>query len=409
MRFFADLHIHSRYSPGTHPDMEIPTLVKWAKIKGVTLLGTGDFTHPQWLVELKKFLKPSSGRGVYEYEDVRFVLTAEVSCLVTGPGRGHKVHHLILAPNFSAADKLTSVLGRFGDMDAEALPALSLSAEDLVKAVLDASPDSLVVPAHVSEMNQSLLSPAVGVERWEQAYGASASQIRAVETGLAADPAVLRGVSGLDALALVSGSDARHPSHVGREAVLFDCPLDYKEMAAALAQNDRRRFVATVETFAEEDRYFSAGHKACRARAAKQGPKTLCPACGETAGPSVRDRLADLADRPPAEAAERAGLFHRVMGLRNVIADVMGFQPEADSVQRQYVNVTSQLGSELEILVLWPEQKLRDVLPLRLAEGVLAMRRGDVDREPGYDGVPGRVRVQVPSSVPNDPGQLRLF
>jgi PHP family Zn ribbon phosphoesterase len=409
VRFFADFHIHSKYAPNTHPDMELPTLAKWAKLKGLTLLGTGDFTHPQWMVELKKFLKPASGRGIYEYGDVKFMLTAEIACAYTRGGRNFRVHHIVFAPNFQTADRLDDALARYGDLETEARPSVSLTAEEFIKAVYDVSPDCLVVPAHPWGLQQSLFSPQYGYDHLMQAYGSQADNVRVFETGLCADPSMARRWTQLDGRTLISSSDAHHPAHLGREACILDCPVDYKDITTALVKNDRARFLGTVEMFPEEDRTYWAGHKACQTRAQAANAGETCPACKKSFAVSVTDRVEALATRPAAEAKSKAESFHKLVSLQDVIADGLGFQPDAGTAQRQFMNIATQVGPELEILVNWPEERLRKQLSARVAEGVLAVRRGDVSIEPGRDGAPGRVRVNLPKDIQEDEGQLKLL
>lgn len=410
MRFFADFHIHSKYSRGTHPDMEVPTLAKWAKIKGLTVLGTGDFTHPQWMVELKKFLKPTSGRGVYEYEDVRFILTAEVACVYTRAGRNYKIHHVMFAPNFQTADRLSDALGRWGDLETEARPSVSLSADEFIKAVADVSAECLVVPAHPWGLQQSLFSPQYGYDQLAEAYGAQAENVRVFETGLCADPSQARRWGQMDGRTLISNSDAHHPFHLGREANLLDCPLDYKDITAALVKNDRARFLGTIEMFPEEDRTHASGHRTCQTRAASAGGAAeACPVCKKPFTPGVAARVQALASRTAEQALATCESFYKLVSLQDIIADVLGFQPDAETVQRQFMSMIAQAGPELEILIHWPEERLRKQLPIKVAEGVLALRRGDVTVDAGYDGVPGRVRVNVPKNLPEDAGQLKLL
>jgi uncharacterized protein (TIGR00375 family) len=402
--FFADFNVHSKYSRGTHPDMEVPTLAKWAKLKGVGLLGTGDFTHPQWLVGLKKFLKPA-GRGVYEFDGARFALTAEVVCVFSQGGRSRKINHMILAPNFPAADRIVDILEPEGDLATDACPSLRLTAEGLVAAVRKAVPDALVIPVHAWGPGHSLFSESFGFDSLEEAYGAEAAHVRVLETGHSADPAMARRWSALDDRALVSDSDAHHPAHIGREANLFDAPVDFRDVVEALTSADPKRFPATIEMFPEEDRHFLTGCRACRRPA--EGAEPRCRVCGKTLVRGVLDRVAALADRPPEEGAARAGTFHRLLPLSDILADVRGVQPDAESVQKDYLRLVTQTGPELDILLLWEEARLRSQLPGRLADAVLAVRRGELTVEPGYDGQPGRVRASLPPA-PAD-AQLNLI
>jgi uncharacterized protein (TIGR00375 family) len=406
MKFFADFNLHSKYGRGTHPDMEIPTLAKWAKIKGLGLLGTGDCTHPQWLVELKKFLKPSSGRGVYEFDGVPFLLTSEVVCDYVLQGRVHKINHLLFFPHFSSVDRLVDVLERHGDLVTDAPPEVKLTPGELVAMAADVSGDILVVPAHAWGLHHSLFSPQFGYDRLADAYGAQADRVRVIETGLCADPAMARRWSQVDGRTLISNSDAHSPDELGREANLFDCPVDYREVVGALIAGDRSRFLATVEMFPAEDRWHRSGHRACGRRADDPRPAGDCPACGKPFTPGVAERVERLADRAPRASVPEPH-FH-LIPLRDVVADALGFQPDADSVKKTYAAITAQAGPELAILLEWTPERLRDVLPCRVAEGVLALRRGDVTLDPGYDGQPGRARVNIPPEVPPGGGQLKL-
>lgn len=404
MPFFADLNIHSKYSRGTHPDMEIPTLAKWARYKGVGLLGSGDFTHPQWLVALKKFLKPA-GRGVYEFDGTRFVLTAEIVCAWTQGGKARKVNHLLVAPHFQGADRIIDALEHDGDLETEARPVVKMTAEALVASVRKAAPEALVIPAHAWGPQQSLFSAAFGFDRLEDAYGAEAANVKIIETGHSADPAMARRLSALDKRTLVSNSDAHHPAHIGREANLLETAMDYREISEALLTNDRKRFPATVELFPGEDRHHAAGCRPCRRPAA--AGETACGSCGKTIFPGVSDRVAALADRPEGEASRRAEKHHPLVSLVDLIAQTRGVQPDAESVEKDYLKIVSGTGPELDILLLWEEPRLREKLPARLADAVLAVRRGEALIEAGYDGLPGRVKVALPPPSPD--AQLKLI
>ncbi|HOW27586.1 MAG TPA: endonuclease Q family protein [Elusimicrobiota bacterium] len=403
MKYFADFHIHSKYSPNTHPDMELPTLVKWAKIKGISLLGSGDFTNPQWSVELQKFLKPASGRGVYEYEDVRFVLTAEVNNVFSKNGKTYRIHHLIFAPNFMLAAKICDILSKYGDLDTDARPHLSLNAEEMVRLVKDVSPDCLVVPSHPWSPNYSAFSPGLGFDRIEECYGSQSENVRVWETGLGCDPSLARRWPQMKDRTFISNSDAMTPFQLGREANLFDCPLDYRDIITALVSNDSQKFIGTVEMLSAADRNYSPGHKDCKMRSPDGKSGGSCSVCGKPFSPAVSDRFQSL--RP----VEGGRPIYGVMPLVEILAGMMGFQPEAETVQRQYMSLTANGNSELDMLVLWPEERLRKDLPSLLAENILALRRGDVDVEPGYDGVPGRFKIRLPEGLPKGPEQLKLF
>jgi PHP family Zn ribbon phosphoesterase len=308
------------------------------------------------------------------------------------------VNHLLVAPHFQGADRIIDVLEHEGNLETEARPTVRMSAEALVAAVSKASPEALVIPAHAFGPQKSLFSASWGFDKIEDAYGAEAGKVRLLETGHSADPAMIRRCSALDGRALVSSSDAHHPYHIGREANCLDTALDYREIAEALVSNDRKRFPATIEMYPQEDRQHAAGCRPCRHRAA--GGETVCPSCGKTLSTGVSDRVAALADRSAAEGARRAERHHKLISLADLIAQARGVQPDAESVEKDLVKILSSTGPELDILLLWEESALREKLPSRLADAVLAARRGEVAAEPGFDGLPGRVKVLLPAAPP---------
>ncbi|MGH2627532.1 MAG: endonuclease Q family protein, partial [Anaerolineales bacterium] len=251
MRVIADLHLHSKYSRATSREMDVENLARWCKIKGISLVGTGDFTHPVWFRELRAKLKPT-GRGLYTYDGVHFLLTVEVSNIYPQGGRLRKIHNLILAPSFEVVERINAVLGRFGNLMADGRPTLSLPSDKLVEYIVELSPDCLVIPAHAWTPWFSLYGSNSGFDALEECFREQTRHIAAVETGLSSDPPMNWRLSELDRVMLVSNSDAHSPAKLGREANVFEMEADYGELVRILRERDTSRFLYTLEFFPEE-------------------------------------------------------------------------------------------------------------------------------------------------------------
>src|SRR3989339_2102377 len=304
MKITADFHIHSKYSRATSPDMDLPTIAQWAKYKGVNLLGTGDFTQPFWLRELKKNLRPA-GNGFYEYGGVYFFLSAEISCIYSKNGKTRRIHSLLVAPDFDTAEQVNKRLSMYGNLLGEGLPILSLDCEDLVKSVLDISARCLIIPAHVWAPNFSLFGASAGFNRLIDCFGSQIKNVHAIETGASSDPAMNWRVSFLDSIALVSNSDAHMPANIGREANVFELSGSsdiYNEIVEAIQAKDCSRFSYTIEYFPQEGKYHYDGHRNCDVRMHPKdtiAANNLCPGCRKPLTMGVLHRLEKLADREP--------------------------------------------------------------------------------------------------------------
>jgi len=304
MRFIADLHIHSKYSRATSRDMDVENLNKWAKIKGVKVLGTGDFTHPLWLKELKQKLE-SAEPGLFRMkkkgksslidndwlpnnnhndEGTRFLLTSEISCIYSKNNRTRKIHIVVLAPDFSTVEKINTRLGWIGNLKSDGRPILGLDAKELAKIVLNTSQDCFIIPAHMYTPWFSLFGANSGFDSLEECFEEYAKYIHAGETGLSSDPAHSWRNSSLDRITLVSNSDAHSPSKIGREANLFDTDLTYPAIVEAIKSKDPNKFLETVEFFPEEGKYHYDGHRNCQICLTPQESKkikNICPKCGK--------------------------------------------------------------------------------------------------------------------------------
>ena len=252
MKFAADFHIHSRYSRATSPSINLHNLDSWAKIKGIKVLGTGDFTHPGWFDEIKKELEPAeSGLFKLKKQDskTRFILTSEISCIYSQGGRVRKIHIIVFAPSFKAVEKINLKLGEIGNLKSDGRPILGLNAKELVKIVLEADENCMVVPAHAWTPWFSVFGSKSGFDSLEECFGEYTKYIYAIETGLSSDPAMNWRLSQLDKITLISNSDSHSLAKIGREANVFDTELDYDAITEIIKNHDNKKFLYTIEFF----------------------------------------------------------------------------------------------------------------------------------------------------------------
>jgi uncharacterized protein (TIGR00375 family) len=393
--FVADFHIHSRYSRACSKDLSIAELAKWAKIKGIGVLGTGDFTHPLWLQELKDTLRPT-GRGVFEHQGAHFLLTAEVNTLFYKGGKAHQIHHVLLAPSIEAVEQINRELESFGSLSLDGRPMLQMEARRLVEIVIGIEPRCLIVPAHAWTPWFAIFGSSSGFDTVEECFEHQAKHIVALETGLSSDPAMNWRLSKLDRYALISNSDSHSARRIGREANVFNCELDYDSIVGALRTKDRAKFLYTLEFFPGEGKYHFDGHRNCGVRFSPEETKRhgfQCPSCGRKVTVGVMHRVEELADRPDGVTLEGAIPFKRIVPLEEIIAEALGVNVGTQAVEREYQNLIYKCGTEFDALLKTPEEELRKAAPAKVAEGILRMRQGQVVVEPGYDGEYGKVRI----------------
>ncbi|MBF0295334.1 MAG: UvrD-helicase domain-containing protein [Magnetococcales bacterium] len=416
MRFFADLHIHSKYSRATSRDADLAPLALWARKKGITVLGTGDFTHPAWIARIAELTVPAEpgllrlhpgveesvsedlralGMRSGEGEGVRFLLSVEISTIYKKGDATRKVHHLVCVPSLEAARRLNLRLARIGNIASDGRPILGLDSRDLLEITLESDPDAFLIPAHIWTPWFSALGSKSGFDSIQECYGDLAGHIMAVETGLSSDPPMNWRVSSLDRYRLVSFSDAHSPMKLGREATVFETDLDYFAMRRALA--DGVGYAGTVEFFPEEGKYHLDGHRNCHVVLEPEETRRLagiCPACSKPLTVGVLNRVEILADRPEGgEPPVTAGPFRSLIPLTEIIAEIEGVGQGAARVNRIYEEMLCALGPELSILEALPVEEIRSAGSARLAEAIGRVRRGEVIRQGGYDGEYGVIRV----------------
>jgi DNA helicase-2/ATP-dependent DNA helicase PcrA len=414
--FHADLHIHSRFSRACSKDCDIEHLSASALRKGVSVIGTGDFTHPAWAAELRETLVPAEP-GLFAIRPdlekrvrqdtpascagtVRFMLSVEISTIYRRAERTRKVHHLLYAPSFDAADRITAALAKIGNLASDGRPILGLDSRDLLDITLSADPGCFLVPAHIWTPWFAVLGSKSGFDAIADCYADLAEHIFAVETGLSSDPAMNWTCSSLDGYRLVSNSDAHSPPMLGREATVFSTDLDYFAMTAALRTGNG--LDGTIEFFPEEGKYHLDGHRKCGVRVDPEqaaDKSTRCPQCGKPLTIGVLRRVAELADRPAGFRPAGAAGFTSLVQLPEIMSEILATGPKSKKVVGAVSRLVAALGPELSILRETPLEDIRRAGGSPLHEAIARLRRGEVIRDAGFDGEYGTIRLFGPGEL----------
>lgn len=407
MKMIADLHIHSRFSMATSKEGTPENLDFWARKKGISLIGTGDFTHPVWREELKERLV-SEGNGLYRLRDAyvkeesrkfpgegtRFVVSGEISSIYKKNGKTRKVHNVILLPSLEAADAMAQRLEKIGNIHSDGRPILGLDSHDLLEMMLDVCPEGILIPAHIWTPHFSVLGAKSGFDSLEECFEELAPYIYALETGLSSDPAMNWRISKLDRYQLVSNSDAHSPSKLGREANLLDIDCSYEGLYRAIQTGEGLE--GTVEFFPEEGKYHFDGHRKCGVSLSPVEAERLggiCPVCGKKLTMGVDHRVEQLADRAEGFVKKDGKKYESLVPLPEVISACMGYSTASKKVQGCFEQMIQTLGTEFDILRNVPSEDIKSCAGERIAEGIENVRTGNVKRIPGYDGEYGKIEL----------------
>ncbi len=443
MIYFADLHVHSKFSRATSKDNDLTHLAYWASVKGLDVLATGDFTHPLWRNQIIEDLEEDE-HGLYRLRNklshslelpfgkhdvcaARFILNVEISSIYKKNGRVRKIHNLVFMPDLSSMIRFCSKLERVGNLNSDGRPILGLDCKNLLEIALESSPYSFLIPAHIWTPWFSLLGANSGFDSVEECFEDLTGYIFALETGLSSDPDMNRRISFLDEYTLVSNSDTHSPSKLGREVNIFSGTPSYqsimeslkrggpgcertKDLAtprATLMASDRfdenvDRFWGTIEFFPEEGKYHWDGHRRCGVRIDPRSKihsnDKICPVCGQHLTIGVLNRVIALSDRPIAAVGPKSGLFWRMAPLMEVISNAIGSGPGSKKVLEIYKTMVNKLGPELQILWAYDSDTLAKLTPARVLDAIQMMRTGVVKIEPGFDGVYGKVTIEQRSN-----------
>lgn len=403
MQFIADFHLHSKYSRATSKEMNLENLDKWAKIKGIKILGSGDFTHPEWFKNLKEKLEPAES-GLFKLRDgseTRFILTSEISCVYSKGSKVRKVHIIVFAPSFEIVEKINTHLAWIGNLNSDGRPILGLGAKELAKIVLEISEDCFVVPAHLMTPWFSLFGSKSGFDSIEECFEEYARHIYAGETGLSASPDMLWRIPDGRRITLISNSDAHSPAKLGREANIFEgSELAYQSIINAIKYRDQRsanlKLISTIEFFPQEGKYHYDGHRLCEVSFSPQESKkagNICPNCGKSLTIGVLNRIDELADKPEGFKPENTLPFKSLVPLEEIIADSLGVMPGTKQAGTEYKSLIDKFGPEFNVLLGAPRSELELATLPEIAEGIIRVREGRVYVEPGYDGVYGKIKI----------------
>ena len=428
MSFVADFHIHSPYSRATSKSLCFETLYQWARLKGVSLIGTGDFTHPAWLAEIKKKLIPD-GRGLFKLKDenipsfniklpcedltpIRFMLTCEISNIYKYKEKTRKIHNLICIPDFDSATRFANKLNLIGNIRSDGRPILGLDSRDLLEILLETSEEAVLVPAHIWTPWFSVLGSKSGFDSIEECYRDLSQHIFALETGLSSDPPMNWMVSKLDGYRLISNSDAHSAPRIGREANLFDCEMSYNAMMNALRHGLEEGFLGTLEFFPQEGKYHFDGHRKCHvclSPAQSKRYNDICPNCGRQLTLGVMYRVVELADYAMGRKPTTALPYKNIVSLDKIVGEIMGIGPASKKVQREYQRLLDSLGSELSILLTLPFETIGKHTSSILVEAIRRVRNGKVHASPGFDGQYGTIQVFTEKERNDYSGQTTFF
>lgn len=412
MKFVADFHIHSHYSRATSKELTFEHLHKWAQLKGVQVVGSGDLTHPGWLQEMREKLEPAE-EGLFRLKDefaaamqsdvfaacqqpVRFILSGEISNIYKKNDKTRKNHNVVFLPSFEAVEKFQDNLEKIGNIRSDGRPILGLDARDLLEIVLETDPQAHLIPAHIWTPWFSLFGSKSGFDSIEECFEDLTPHIFALETGLSSDPPMNWRLSVLDRYTLVSNSDAHSPQKLAREANLFGTELSYPSIFEALKSGNPETFLGTIEFFPQEGKYHYDGHRKCGIcwdPQTTQRHNGICPVCGKKVTVGVMHRVAALADRQEGEKPAEAAPFYSLIPLPEILAEAHNVGSGSKRVRQSYEYLLTQLGSELAILQDIPPEEIERIGGGLLAEGIRRMRVGKVITNAGYDGEYGAIKL----------------
>lgn len=409
MKFLADFHIHSKYSYATSKTMDLQALAVWGQLKGLMVMGTGDFTHPIWRKELHEQLY-SAEQGLFALNPKlqsqvdaqvytscrgiqRFLLTAEISTIFRRHGKCYKTHSIVFAPSLEIVEKISTKLASIGNIVYDGRPTLGLDVKDLLKIVLDISPDCMLIPAHIWTPHFGLLGSKSGFDSFEECFEELTDYIYAFEKGLSSNFLMNAQVSQLDRFAILSNSDAHSVQNLGREANVFDTDLSYDAIIQALKNNNGKGLVAGIEFFPEMGKYYGSGHRNCgvylTTEQALKNP--ICSVCHKAVTIGVAYRVDRLADRTVEQAQRSMKKRYAIAPLQELIALYYQVAESSKKVQVLYQHMLGSLGSEFYILLQAPIDEIAKYSNYEIAQSIYAVRQGNVILQPGYDGVYGTI------------------
>jgi DNA helicase II / ATP-dependent DNA helicase PcrA len=415
MRIIADLHIHSKYSRACSKDLTLPKIAEWCGYKGIDLVATGDFTHPAWFNHIKEQLEPM-GNGLFMLRQasssanasadrqhdnsIKFILGTEISCIYKQGDKCRRIHVNIFFPEIKDVEQFNTTLEKMGcNLKSDGRPIIGLSAKDLARISLEINPKAIIIPAHAWTPWFSIFGSKSGFDSIEECFGEYAKNIFAIETGLSSDPPMNWRLSALDKIVLVSNSDAHSLPNLGREANVFDWDNpSYAELYDTLKNQDKKKFLYTIEFFPEEGKYHLDGHASCKVvldPAETKKNKGLCPVCKKPMTIGVLNRVAVIADRDKGELDNHIP-YKSIVPLQEIIAEAFDVGKGSKKVQAEYFSIIKKGGTEFRVLLDLSKEELAKIAEPIIVEGIMRVREGKLFIEQGYDGIFGTVKIFSP-------------
>jgi len=424
MKHFADLHIHSRYARACSPQLTVENIDLWCRIKGLQLVATGDFTYPRWREDLHEKLEPV-GNSLYRLKkelrvrdprfketdlaEVNFVCSTEIACIYSDGGQVRRIHHVIFAPSLEAVDKIVELMEKRGcKLKSDGRPIVGMSSRDLLQLILEADERCKLIPAHAWTPWFAIFGSKSGHDSIEECFGDMSDQIFAIETGLSSDPAMNWRVKALDKVGLISSSDAHSLPNLAREAVefigselsydnVFEAIKNSSPLARARGKKAGLELSQTVEFFPDEGRYHYDGHRSHQISLHPSETikhKGICPKCLRPLVIGVLNRVEELATEPEGRLPDKAVPFTSLVELDKVIAQSLGVKGRATkAVEAEYWPLVSKGGGELSVLLNATEEQLAKMTSPVVMEGIMRLRRKQVEIVPGYDGEYGQIKI----------------
>jgi len=393
MKLIADLHIHSKYSRGCSKDLDLKNLEKYARIKGVELLGTGDFTHPEWFRELKANLS-EDGSGILKTKSgYPFILQTELSLIYSQNNKGRRIHNVVLAPDLDTVSQITDALLKKGRVDYDGRPIFKIPCPEFVDMLRDINPRIEVIPAHIWTPWFSMFGSNSGFDSVRECFSDTAKHIHAIETGLSSDPAMNWRLSQLDNMSILSSSDLHSywPWRIGREATVFDIDMKYDALISAL--KNKTGIIETIEVDPNYGKYHVDGHRNCNIIMEPEEAKqhnNICPVCRKPLTIGVLHRVLDLADRNEDYKPENVPSFRHIIPLHEILATHMKKGMATQAVWAEYHRILKAGKSEYDVMLNASKERLHEVTDKEIAELIIKNREGRIKVSPGYDGVYGQ-------------------
>ena len=394
MEIISDLHIHSKHSRATSKNLSFENLERYAKVKGLGLLGTGDFQHPLQFESIKMELEEDDKGILWSKGKFPFILQTEISLMFAKDGR-RAVHLVVLAPSIEVAGQIQEKLKQKGRIDYDGRPIFGMMPNEFVEILKEISEDIEIIPAHCMTPWFGIFGSKSGFDTVKDCFEDKAKEINAIETGLSADPEMLWRNDDWNKFNFISTSDAHSfwPWRIGREATIFDCELSYANILKAIRTGEGLK--GTIEVNPSYGKYHIDGHRNCGVslepkESLKQGNK--CPKCSKELTIGVLNRVEELANHEEGFKPGNAREFKRLIPLQEVIGSVYGVkQLSSKTIWKIYDTLIESFGNEFKILLEVSEEELKKVVNEKLAKVILLNREGKLRVKAGFDGVYGEL------------------